>query len=240
MKIQRRRLLFVFLTSVVVILLIVGCGSGGARTIGEMQADSIATATAAAVAADEAAQQARTKLPAYCADAPDRCVTVTNDPAAPVTIYEISDYGCPHCKNFDEKIYPQLKSEFVDTGKLTFVKIPASVLGDQPTVSPEAVLCANQQGAGEAYHSGIFAIQSHGDSHSKDEYMQIAEGLNLDMDAFEQCLDDDTFRSKALANRNLVRELGVNSTPSFFINGELIRGADYQGIVDAINRNLSQ
>lgn len=244
MRIQKIFTLPYLLVFTMILIVAVGCSGGESRSIGEMRAESEAAATEAAVTAIESAERARTELPTYCVDNPDRCV-VEGNPDAPVKIYEVSDYGCPACKSFNDSVLPQLQEQYIDDGSVALVKVPVAILSNrdgtlQSPVSPEAVLCAHEQGNGSEYHSALFIDQSAHKDHAINEFVAIAKDLGLDGDEFESCLEDDRYRVLSAENRKLALSLGVQSTPSFFIDGELITGANLQPISAAVERSLNK
>ncbi len=100
------------------------------------------------------------------ADSGTAQVSVDDDPVlgsanAPVTLIEFSDYECPFCKRHYSETYPQLKKDYIDTGKvkLVFRDLPLSFHDPVATIEAEAANCAREQGGDEAYwkmHDAIF------------------------------------------------------------------------------------
>lgn len=234
---------FLKILSVLVgVLMLVACGSGGSTSVGELRDAASAQATQAAVDAANLQARAATELPTYCDANPDRCIAI-GDADAPVTLYEVSDYGCPACKALAENVVPQLQSTYVDGGQLRIVKLPTAILTTQAgtlqtPLSPQAVMCAQEQGAGSAYHDALFADQVAGADRSSAEFVALATELGLDAAGFGGCLDSERYESASAETRNLAVELGVNSTPTLFINGVTVTGANLPPILDAIEEEL--
>jgi protein-disulfide isomerase len=97
----------------------------------------------------------------------------------------------------------------------------------------EAADCAGDQGAYWKYHDALFN-QQYGLNHSA--YVHYAADLGLDGDAFAACLDSQRYKSKIQANASDAASAGLNSTPSFVINGRILIGAlpfsDFKAVID--------
>jgi protein-disulfide isomerase len=207
-------------------------GSGEGETLADIATRQSATATAAA----ELLSSAETELPAYCDANPNRCIR-TGSADAPVKIFEVSDYGCGHCKTFNQVNAPIIEERYVDTGQVEFIILPSSLIGGQTMDSAAAVLCAADQGQGAAYHHQIFEYQD-GRVPTRQDQLELADRLNLDSDAFGQCLRGNDALRAAQETTAFIQQLGANSTPTFWINGERIAGNDLAGIERAIRNEL--
>ena len=166
----------------------------------------------AAGAASAAAQEA----PPFTADP-----AMTRGPAAaPVTIFEWSDYECPFCQRAQEVLH-RLQGEFPDTVRLVFKDFP---LRSHPNALPAAVAarCAGAQGRYWEYHDLLFVAQP---DLARDHLIGYARRLGLDTPAFTECLDSSRFRDAVLADQREGRAAGVRATPTFFINKRKIEGA---------------
>ncbi|MFO7683561.1 MAG: DsbA family protein [Chloroflexota bacterium] len=176
----------------------------------------------------------------YCEQNPDNCMA-DGSADAPVTIVEISDYGCGHCKNFNLSTGQILKTQYVDSGQVRWFTVPYALsgqFGDLPTApSANAAMCAAEQGAFEPYHLALFENQGTNAFNTEAGFMSAAAALNLDTEAFQSCLDDGRYNDIILQNVREANNAGVNSTPSFFINGQLIRGnapiENFQQVIEA-------
>ncbi|MCZ7669499.1 MAG: DsbA family protein [Chloroflexi bacterium] len=179
-------------------------------------------------------------LAEYCAQNPGNCVAEGADNAQ-ITIVEVSDYGCGHCKNFNLDTAGALKAQYVDGGQVRWVVMPYALGGTGsgfPTApSANAAMCANEQGAFPQFHTALFANQSTSAFNNEAGFLATAESLNLDLAAFQECVENGRFNDTVLQNIQTANQAGINSTPSFFVNGELVRGnvplANFQQIIDA-------
>ena len=140
--------------------------------------------------------------------------------AAPVTIFEWSDYECPFCQRAQD-VLQRLQGEFPDTVRFVFKDFP---LRSHPTALPAALAarCAGAQGRYWEYHDLLFVGQP---DLARDHLLGYARRLGLDASAFTECLDSGRYRDAVLAEQREGREAGVRATPTFFINQRKIEGA---------------
>lgn len=145
---------------------------------------------------------------------------ILGSPSAPVTIIEFSDYQCPFCQKFWAETLPQLKTEYLDTGKakLVYRDYPLPI-HDQAQVVAEAVECVRAQGGDKAYfemHDQVFAEQPNINRANLELW---AKDLGYDITS---CLDNGEFTSEVQKDFEDGGRLG---TPTFFINGKKLEGA---------------
>jgi protein-disulfide isomerase len=140
--------------------------------------------------------------------------------AAPVTIFEWSDYECPYCRRAQETLQ-RLQGEFRETVRFVFKDFP---LRSHQNALPAALAarCAGAQDRSWEYHDLLFVAQP---AFARDDLIGYARRLGLDVPAFTECLDTARFRDAVLADQREGREAGVRATPSFFINQRVIQGA---------------
>ena len=154
---------------------------------------------------------------------------------APVTIVEFSDFQCPYCARFFEQTFPQLKENYIKTGKvkLAFRHLPLS-FHQYAQKTAEASECANEQGKFWEYHDTVFSNQDQ----LSDTILSIWAGeIGLDVKKFDDCLESGKYKEKVQADSNDAGSYGVSGTPSFFVNGKLLVGAQpyeaFQQVIDA-------
>jgi protein-disulfide isomerase len=183
----------------------------------------------------------RLSLLGFCNNNPENCIVLGNADSE-VSVIEVSDYGCSHCRDFNLETSPRLEAQYVDTNLVKWIVVPfalQSQTGAFPTM-PSAVsaMCANEQGAFADYHKALFELQSTPLFNTEDGFMQVASTLGVDTDAFRSCLNDNTYADRVLENISMAQQAGINSTPSFFINGDLLAGAQplsvFQQRLDAL------
>ncbi|MEK6974611.1 MAG: DsbA family protein [Nanoarchaeota archaeon] len=142
---------------------------------------------------------------------------------APVTIIEFSDFQCPYCTRFHEQTFPELKKNYIDTGKVKFVyrDFPLS-FHQYAEKASEASECADEQGKFWQYHEKLFDNQ---DNIGTSSLKQYAKDIGLDASKFNECLDSGKMKDEVSNDLKDGASYGAQGTPAFFINGELIDGA---------------
>jgi len=167
------------------------------------------------------------QLAAYCENNPENCIFMGPEDAA-VTVVEVSDYGCSHCADFNIETSPILEDEYVETGQVRWIVLPFALqnqAGQYPTMNTAvAAMCANEQGAFSAFHKQAFELQSSPLFNSTEGFLQTAESVGMDVEAFSQCLASNDYSQIVLENVTMAQQAGVSATPTFFVNGEMLRG----------------
>jgi protein-disulfide isomerase len=149
------------------------------------------------------------------------------DPDAPVTIIEFADFQCPFCGRHASGAGRQIDLLYVESGKVRLGYQHFAFLGQESFWAAEASECANDQGAFWAYHDLLFASQDgeNQGAFNQDKLKGFAANLNLDTTAFNACLDSGKYTELVQTESNAARVLGVQSTPTFLINGQPLVGA---------------
>lgn len=151
---------------------------------------------------------------------------------APITIVEFGDFQCPFCKRFQQETYQSLMDAY--PGKIRFVYRNLPLTSIHPEAFPAAIasLCANEKNLFWEYHDKLFA----GENLSRDIYLQYANDLGLNTEEFTACLDSGKYDDFIQQDMDFALNLGVQSTPTFFINGLAIVGAQplssFQNLID--------
>jgi protein-disulfide isomerase len=140
---------------------------------------------------------------------------------APITIVEFSDYQCPYCRRWHEQVYEPLLAAYPGQIRLVYRHLPLTSIHPDAFSAAEAAMCAGEQNAYWQYHEKLFSSDSLGAS----VYIQYAQELSLDMTAFETCLSERRYQEAIQRDLDFAVNLGVRSTPTFFINGLAIVGA---------------
>ncbi|MBI2629047.1 DsbA family protein [Candidatus Pacearchaeota archaeon] len=174
---------------------------------------------------------------------PSADVSADDDPVlgnanAPVTIIEFSDYQCPFCERFFTSTLPQIKKDYIDTGKakLVYRDFPLSSIHPYAQKAAEAAECAGEQGNNFYWkmHDKLFGNQNALDIESLKKY---AQEISLDTNKFNTCLDSGAMAQEVSKDTADGTSYGVQGTPAFFINGQEISGAQpfesFKSIIDA-------
>lgn len=156
-------------------------------------------------------------------------VSVDDDPVlgdknAKVTLIEFSDYECPFCKRHFDQTYPQLKKDYIDTGKVKLVyrDYPLPFHDPMATYEAQAANCAKEQGGDTTYfkmHDEIFkTTTSNGNGLTKDQVRKIAADLGLNAGNIIACADGDKYKDEVAKDIADGSAAGVSGTPTFFIS----------------------
>lgn len=153
------------------------------------------------------------------------------DPNAPVQIVEFTDYQCPFCQQYAMETFPTLFTEMIESGRIYYAlkDLPLESLHPEAVVGATAVRCAGEQDAYKAMHDALFANQDlwsgHGETAAINSFVELAADIGIDADALTSCIALGEQRDRVLANQQESLALGVNSTPTFYLNGYPLRGA---------------
>lgn len=165
-----------------------------------------------------------------------REVSVDDDPGigspdAPVIMIEFSDFQCPYCGRFATTTFDSILETYGDY--IYFVYRDFSILGSESTNAAIAAQCANDREQFWAFHDLLFANQQ---NLNRATYLDFAQQLNLDIDAFTSCLDNETHLEEVQQDSATAQQLGATGTPTFFINGRYVSGAQpfevFAGIIE--------
>lgn len=156
----------------------------------------------------------------------------TGNPDAPVTIVEFSDFECPFCAAFYQNTLPQIEENYIKTGKvkLVFRDFPLPFHANAQKAA-EAAECAGEQGKFWEMHDIIFDNQT---TISAADLKNYAINLNLNSIQFNDCLDSGKYADEVGKDMNDGSAAGVTGTPTFFINGEKLVGAQPFSVFEEI------
>jgi len=149
---------------------------------------------------------------------------------APITLVEYTDFQCPYCKKSQDTL-KEIHQKYGDKVKHIFRYFPIPQHTESRNAS-NASYCANEQGKFWEYHDIVFARQ---EEIKAENFTKWAEELKLDKAKFAKCLTDKPYDKLIQRDMDSGKPLGVQSTPTFFINGMVISGAQpfsaFEGII---------
>lgn len=152
---------------------------------------------------------------------------------APVTIVEFADFQCPYCTRYFEQTHPLILEQYGDQVRFVFKNYPLRTIHPEAEAAAQAAECAQEQGKFWEYHDLLFGGTL---GLSREAYAGYADQLDLDTDALLACLDEGRYAQAVQADYELGQQLGVSSTPTFFINGIAMVGAypisAFQTVID--------
>jgi len=155
---------------------------------------------------------------------------------APVTIVEFSDFQCPYCARVQESL-KKLLERYPTQVRLVFKNSPLPI-HSRAKAAAEAALCADEQGKFWEMHDWLFAHQK---DLSDASLEAAAKDVGLDAAKFKACVGGHKELQRMNAQLKQARQLGVNGTPTFFIDGRMLRGAQpYEALERAVQEELDR
>jgi protein-disulfide isomerase len=139
---------------------------------------------------------------------------------APVTIVEFSDFQCPFCGRAEPTL-KQVREKYGDKVRLIYMDFPLGI-HDHAIDAASAGRCAGEQGKFWPFHDAMFADQS---KLTPADLKAEAKKLGLDTAKFDDCFDKGKYKSEIEADLTQGKDLGIDGTPAFFINGRPLTGA---------------
>ena len=165
---------------------------------------------------------------------------------APVTLYEMSDFACPYCAQFWRETLPAIEHDYIATGKarLIFVNLPLSI---HPNAEPaaELAMCAARQHKFWQMHDLLFRSQDQwADLNEPGPYfLALGDSIRANRSQLQECLRTKAMRPVVNLDFDGSHRSGAISTPSFYIEGQLIVGSQpfglFKAVLDSIIRQKS-
>ena len=165
---------------------------------------------------------------------------VLGNPAAPITIIEYASLTCPHCAHFANDVLPELKREWIDTGKAKLVLRDFPL--DGPALRAAMIARCAPPDRFYAFADTFFASQDKWATTKdyREALARLAKLGGMGKDEFEACLNNITLENRIVEQRLVAsQELDINSTPTFFINGSKFSGAPTAEEFNKVLSNLA-
>jgi protein-disulfide isomerase len=150
---------------------------------------------------------------------------------APLTIVEFTDYQCPFCQRFHTTAFPDLKKNYIDTGKVRFYSrdLPLNFHPDAMRAA-EAARCASDQGQFWQLRDVMGANPNKLDM---DSLVADATDLKMDVKAFRACVESEKYKSAVQTDVMEAMKIGANGTPTFVVGKSTPNGVDGELMVGA-------
>jgi protein-disulfide isomerase len=183
-------------------------------------------------------------LPALALPAQTELAARTKGSAqAPVTVYEMSDFQCPFCKQHADQTWPQLEKEYVATGKVRwiFINFPLSMHRNAAPAA-EFAMCAAREGKFWPAHDLLFRRQKVWAElpNTGTYFLGLADSLKLPREKLRSCLETGATRQEIRDDAAGAMKSGAHSTPTFYIEGGMMAGAlpveVWRPILDSVYR----
>lgn len=155
-------------------------------------------------------------------------------PTAPVTVYEMSDFQCPYCRRFALETFPTLEREYISTGKVrwVFVNFPLTSIHPNAVAAAEVALCAARQGAFWPVHDLLYTHQETWAPLKEPGpfLVTLADSAGISKPTMLTCLSSPATEGEVRSEAEGAERSGASSTPSFYIEGGLLAGAQPVGV----------
>ena len=165
---------------------------------------------------------------------------ILGSPTAPITIVEYASLTCPHCAHFTDEVLPELKKKWIDTGKVKLV-LRDFPLDDEAVHASMIARCAPHDRF-YAFIDTFFSDQANWAAAPdyRAALSRLAELGGMSKNEVDSCLKDATLENKVISSRLVAaNQLGVNATPTFFVNGTKFSGAPTVEEFDKLLSGLS-
>jgi protein-disulfide isomerase len=181
---------------------------------------------------------------------PQASGTAMGDPNAPVRIDAFEDFQCPACQYYSENIEHQVIDNLVTPGTVYYVFRNYPFIDDRAATkesdqAANAAMCAADQGRFWDYHQMLYANwKGENEGNLSDKRLTaFADSLGLDMGKFNTCFKANQFKDKINTDLADGQKMGVQGTPSIFVNGKLVAPGQvptYEEIKAAVDAALNQ
>ncbi len=156
---------------------------------------------------------------------------------APITIIEFSDYQCSFCKKWQDEVLDRLLANYPSQVRFVYRDFPLISIHPGAAPAAEAANCAGEQDTYWPFHKALFSMKY---DLTTAAYQQYAAELRLDTQAFTECLESRRYQAEVMGDYQFATNLGIRSTPTFFINGIPIVGAQpYEVFKQIIDKELA-
>ncbi len=161
---------------------------------------------------------------------------------APVEIIEFTDFQCPFCKRFSDETFKQIKTNYIDTGKVRYSirDFPLSFHSNAKNAAM-AANCAHEQDKFWEMKEKIVEFQNDwSDSATpRNEFIEYTKMIEANENQFAKCYDDQRYADEIATDQADAQTYGVSGTPTFYINGEEVIGSiPYEIFEEIIERQL--
>lgn len=157
---------------------------------------------------------------------------------ASVTVMAFEDHRCPHCRTYSMEVFPAVKCQYIDSGDIRYEFRDLPVVNNESWRSASAARAVQNtvgNGAYWAYSKLLFENQN---SLGPDTYASLAEEVDADPDTVRTAAVEEAYRPTVEADRSMGIDMGVESTPTIVVDGELVSGNGYESVSSAIDSAL--
>ena len=161
---------------------------------------------------------------------------------APVTVYEMSDFQCPYCRQFATETFPRLERDYIAAGKVrwVFINFPLTSVHQHAAAAAQLGLCAAQQKKFWPIHDLLFKYQETWAplKEAGPFFVSLADSARLAKSTLISCLESPETVNRVRADAEGAARSGATSTPTFYIEGGLLEGAQplavFRQVLDSV------
>jgi protein-disulfide isomerase len=167
---------------------------------------------------------------------------------ATLTVYEMSDFQCPYCRRFALETFPALDSAYIATGKVrwAFINFPLTSVHENALGAAELAMCAAQQKAFWPVHDLLYRHQDVWAPLKEPGafFLSLADSAGISRPALLACVKSPATQDAVRADAEGAERSGASSTPTFYIDGGLLVGAQplpvFRQVLDSILRTRGE
>jgi protein-disulfide isomerase len=144
---------------------------------------------------------------------------ILGNPDAPITILEWGDYQCTYCYKFHQNSLNVIFEDYIQTGKVKLVFKDFPLNGDDSVLGAQATHCANDQNKFWEFHNELYDNWKGERTGwiTRESLSEFAKNIELDVEQFDNCIEDLTYLDKVSTNHEFGKEIGIDATPSFLV-----------------------
>ncbi|WP_020400695.1 DsbA family protein [Kordiimonas gwangyangensis] len=164
---------------------------------------------------------------------------VYGDPNAPVTVVEYASLTCPHCATFSKEHFPEFKKKYIDTGKVKLLY--RNFIMNRVDLMASAVARCGDMEVTQKLMSVFFARQYDWarSENPVDELASLARRVGISRTEFDKCVNNKEMHKHLMAlTKTAVDDYQVNSTPSFFVNGERMDFTNFDDLDEKLTKAI--
>ncbi|GGC96185.1 disulfide bond formation protein D [Thalassobacillus devorans] len=167
---------------------------------------------------------------------------------APVEIVEFGDYLCPACKVWSDQAFPLVKQDYIDTGDVNFTYINVLFHGEDSELASSAGEAVYKQDSEAFWDFSKALYEAQPEEHqegwlTKEKIIEVAEESvpSIDTEKMNEDMDSEEIQQEVGKDDNLVKEHGVQVTPTIMINGEMVEDPfNYEEISTKIEKAIEE
>ena len=169
--------------------------------------------------------------------------SIGNENAA-VKVAVFEDFKCPVCKRFEDTVFPKLKADYIDTGKIEFYFFNFAFIGPDSTTAAIATECVYEQDEDAFWEYQKLVFDNQGDERTqwatKSLLVDLANQVSeVDVAKLEECISSGKYDQEVRDDKNMGVSVGVQGTPTVYVDGQPVRASlDYNAIKSAIEAKL--